>query len=76
MSKLKVMIVAGVMIAVAAMSAAGDMALTQNGDLYRVAQTEQGLVITATLADGSSSEYTVPETANTVTSAKRKAGLL
>jgi hypothetical protein len=69
MSKLKVMIVAGVMIAVAAMSAAGDMALTQNGDLYRVAQTEQGLVITATLADGSSSEYTVPQTANTVTSA-------
>jgi len=69
MSKLKVMIASGVMIAVAAFSAAGDMTLTRNGDLYRVAQTEEGFVISATLADGSSSELTVPQTAGTVTSA-------
>jgi hypothetical protein len=69
MRNLKVMFVAVVMIAVAAFAAAGDMALTRTGDLYRVAQTEDGLVITGVLVDGTTTELTVPQTAGTVTSA-------
>jgi hypothetical protein len=57
------------MLAFAVFGAAGDMALTNTGDFYRIAQAEDGLVITATLVDGTVVEYLVPQTAGTTTSA-------
>jgi len=69
MRGLRATLIAAVMVTVAAMGAAGDMTLTTTGDLYRIAQAEDGLVITATLADGTAVEYTVPQTAGTATSA-------
>jgi hypothetical protein len=63
------MLIAAVMLTFAAVGAAGDMALTTTGDLYRVAPAEDGLVITATLIDGTVVEYLVPQTAGITTSA-------
>jgi len=57
------------MVAVAAFAAAGDMTLTRHGDLYRIAAADDGLVITATLADDTTAEYVVPGTAGAATSA-------
>ncbi len=65
----KTTLIAAVMVAVAAFAAAGDMTLTRNGDLYRIAAAEDGLVITATLADDTTAEYVVPGTAGAATSA-------
>jgi hypothetical protein len=61
------------MLAMAAVAAAGDMTLTRAGDLYRIAPTEAGLVITGTLADGTTVALTVPQTAGTATSARNLA---
>ena len=65
----KTILIAAVMVAVAAFAAAGDMTLTRHGDLYRIAAADDGLVITATLADDTSAEYVVPGTAGAATSA-------
>jgi len=56
-------------LAAAGTAAAGDIVLTRAGDLYRVAATDDGLVVTGTLADGNTLELTVPQTAGTATSA-------
>jgi hypothetical protein len=69
MRALKITLAALVMAAMAAVAAAGDMTLTRAGDLYRLASSDDGLVVTGTLADGTSLELTVPQTAGTVTSA-------
>ena len=65
----KTTLIAAVMVAVAAFAAAGDMTLTRHGDLYRIAAADDGLVITATLADDTTAEYVVPGTAGAATSA-------
>ncbi len=69
MRGLKTALIAAVMVAVAAFAAAGDMTLTRHGDLYRIAAAENGLVITATLADDTTAEYVIPGTAGAATSA-------
>jgi len=73
MRALKITLIALVMAAMAAVAAAGDMTLTRAGDLYRIAPTEAGLVITGSLADGTTVALTVPQTAGTVTSARNLA---
>jgi hypothetical protein len=67
------MLSALVMVAMAAIAAAGDLTLTRAGDLYRIAPTDVGLVITGTLADGTALSLTVPQTAGTTTSARNLA---
>ena len=69
MRELKITLVALVMAAFAATAAAGDMTLTRSGDLYRIAATDDGLAVSGTLADGTSLELIVPQTASTATSA-------
>jgi len=69
MRVLKITLSALVIVAMAAFAAAGDMTLTRAGDLYRIAPTDDGLVITGTLADCTPLELTVPQTAGTATSA-------
>lgn len=69
MRVLKMTLLVLAMAAAAGSAAAADMALTRAGDLYRLAATDDGLVVTATLADGSTLELTVPQTAGTATSA-------
>jgi len=73
MRVLKVTLPTLVIVAMAAFAAAGDMTLTRAGDLYRIAPTDDGLVITGTLADGTTLELTVPQTAGTATSARNLA---
>jgi len=73
MRVLKITLSALVMLAMAALAAAGDMTLTRAGDLYRIAPTEAGLVITGSLADGTTVVLTVPQTAGTATSARNLA---
>jgi hypothetical protein len=70
MRVLKITLSALVMLAMAAVGAAGDMTLTRAGNLYRIAPTDDGLVITGTLADGTAVVLTVPQTAGTATSAR------
>lgn len=69
MRRRRIAIVAVVMLAAAAVTAAGDMTLTRTGDLYRVAPADDGLVINVELADGTVAEYVVPQTEGTATSA-------
>jgi len=69
MRVLKITLSALVMLAMAVVAAAGDMTLTRAGDLYRIAPTEAGLVIAGSLADGTTLELIVPQTAGTATSA-------
>jgi len=73
MRVLKVTLPTLVIVAMAAFAAAGDMTLTRAGDLYRIAPTDDGLVITGTLADGTALSLTVPQTAGTATSARNLA---
>jgi len=73
MRVLKITLSALVMVAMAAVAAAGDMTLTRAGDLYRISPAEAGLVITGTLADGTALTLTVPQTAGTATSARNLA---
>jgi hypothetical protein len=49
------------------------MTLTRAGNLYRIAPTDDGLVITGTLADGTAVVLTVPQTGGTATSARNLA---
>jgi len=44
-------------------AAAGDMVLTRNGELYRVFPSDDGLVVSHRLTDGTVSEYLIPQTA-------------
>jgi hypothetical protein len=69
MRALKITLVALVMAATAATAAAGDMTLTRAGDLYRFGTSDDGLIVTGTLADGTAIELEVPQTEGTVTSA-------
>jgi len=69
MRGLRATLFAVVMLTIAAFGAAGDMTLTTTGDLYKIAQAEDGLVITATMADGTAVEFVVPQTAGASTSA-------
>jgi hypothetical protein len=66
MRGIRLALVAAVLIGAATAATAGDMALTHSGELYRVGQTEDGLVVTATVADGTSTELLVPQTAGIV----------
>lgn len=69
MRALKITLVVLVMAATAATAAAGDMTLTRAGDLYRFGTSDDGLIVTGTLADGTAIELEVPQTEGTVTSA-------
>jgi hypothetical protein len=62
MKGIRIAVVIAALVGTAAVAAAGDMVLTRSGDLYRIAQTEDGLSITGTLSDGSVVEHTVPQT--------------
>lgn len=43
-------------------ASAGDMALTRDGDFYRVAQSNDGLVVHHRSADGAVADYLIPQT--------------
>jgi hypothetical protein len=47
----------------AAAAAASDMALTRGGDFYRVAPSDDGIVVGHRSADGTLGEYLIPQTA-------------
>jgi hypothetical protein len=55
-------LIAILLVGVAAAAAASDMTLTRNGDLYRVTQTDDGLVVSHRFADGTLIEHLVPQT--------------
>jgi hypothetical protein len=44
-------------------AAAADIALTRNGDLYRVFSSDDGLVMSHRFADGTVTDYLIPQTA-------------
>lgn len=54
-------------IGLTAVASAADMTLTDSGELYRLTQTEDGLVVSATLSDDSVVDLVVPQTAGIVT---------
>ena len=44
-------------------ASAGDMVLTRNGEFYRVAPSNDGLVVNHRFTDGTVTEYLIPQTA-------------
>jgi hypothetical protein len=56
-------LIAILLVGLAAVAAAGDMVLTRNGDFYRVIPSNDGLVVNLRLADGTVTEYLIPQTA-------------
>jgi hypothetical protein len=67
MRHLRLIVALALTIGLAVVASAADMTLTNSGDLYRVALTEGGLAVTATLGDESIVELLVPQTAGIVT---------
>lgn len=61
-------LIAILLVGIAAAAAAGDMALTRTGELYRVAPSDDGLVLTHRLVDGTVASSLIPQTAGLVTS--------
>jgi hypothetical protein len=47
-------------------AAAGDMVLTRNGEFYRVAPSDEGLVVSHRLTDGAVADYLIPQTAGII----------
>ncbi|HSL18336.1 MAG TPA: hypothetical protein VLB51_10570 [Methylomirabilota bacterium] len=56
-------LIAVLLVGAAAAASAGSMTLTRHGELYRVAPTEDGLVLVQRLADGTVVESLIPQTA-------------
>ncbi len=56
-------LIAILLVGTAMTAAAGDMVLTRNGEFYRVAQSDDGLVVSQRLSDGTVAEYLIPQTA-------------
>ena len=61
-------LIAILLVGIAAAAAAGDMTLTRHGDLYSVTPSDDGLVLTHRLADGTVASSLIPQTAGLVTS--------
>ena len=56
-------LIAILLVGTAMTATAGDMVLTRTGEFYRVAQSDDGLVVSRRLTDGTVDEYLVPQTA-------------
>jgi hypothetical protein len=56
-------LIAILLVGIAATAAAGDMMLTRNGDIYRVTPSDDGLVMSQRLSDGTVNDQLVPQTA-------------
>ena len=56
-------LIAILLVGTAVTATAADMVLTRNGEFYRVAQSDDGLVVSQRLGDGTAAEYLVPQTA-------------
>ncbi len=65
---IRLTLIAAVLAGLATVAAAADITLTRAGDLYRVAPTEEGLVVDISFADGTTGELLVPQTAGIVAS--------
>ncbi len=61
MRRARVLLIAGLLLGVAGIASAGQMALTQSGDLYRVVERDRAVVVEVLLADGTSDVLTVPQ---------------
>jgi len=59
-------LIAILLVGTAMTATANDMVLTRTGELYRVAQGADGLVVSQRLADGTVDDYLVPQTAGIV----------
>jgi hypothetical protein len=65
MKGIRYILISAVALGVVGLSAAaGPVALTSAGDLYRVAQRDNQVVVTARYADGALSELAIPQSAN------------
>jgi hypothetical protein len=69
MSWIRRTLITAALVGIAGIAAASDMTLTRAGDLYRVFETEEGLVVSATYADGTLEELLIPQTAGIVAQA-------
>ena len=63
MRRARATLIAILLVGMAMTAAAGDMVLTRNGELYRVFPSNDGLVVSHRLTDGTVSEYLIPQTA-------------
>jgi len=64
MRRARATLIAILLVGTAMTAAAGDMVLTRHGELYRITPTEDGLVASLRLADGSVTESLIPQTAD------------
>lgn len=55
-------LIAILLVGTAITATASDMALTRNGDFYRVAPTDEGLVVSHRASDGAVADYLIPQT--------------
>lgn len=62
MRRARATLIAILLVGMAVTATAGDMALTRNGDFYRVAPTDEGLVVNHRFTDGTTAEYLIPQT--------------
>jgi hypothetical protein len=62
MRRARAALIAILLVGIAAAATAGDMVLTRNGELYRVAPSDEGLVVHHRFADGTEAEYLIPQT--------------
>lgn len=62
MRRARATLIAILLVGMAVTASAGDMVLTRNGELYRVAPTDEGLVVNHRFTDGTSDEYLIPQT--------------
>ena len=62
MRRARATLIAILLVGMAATATAGDMVLTRNGELYRVAPSDDGLVVSHRLTDGTVADYLVPQT--------------
>lgn len=64
----KALLIAVLLVGTAAAAAAGDMVLTRTGELYRVAPSDDGLVVSHRFTDGTVDEFLIPQTSGVATS--------
>ncbi len=62
MRRARATLIAILLVGMAMTATAGDMALTRNGEFYRVAPSDDGLVVSHRLTDGTVTEYLIPQT--------------
>jgi len=62
MRRARATLIAILLVGMAVTATAGDMLLTRNGDFYRVAPSDEGLVVNQRFTDGSVAEYLIPQT--------------